>query len=118
MTTWLVLLCVGIGFAACGDDDNENGTGGSDGGAGTSALVGSWKQTDPDGSWEMYTFHADGTGMYTDCDGIRDRFTYVYRPAENKVEFTWPGDPVEREVCDAVVNGNILHMDGYDYVRQ
>lgn len=118
MTTLLVLLCAGIGFAACGDEDNGNDNGGSGNGAGTSAIVGSWKQTDPDGRWEMYTFHADGTGKYEDCDDIYDPFTYVYRPAENKVEINWPGDPGEKDVYEAVVNGNKLHMDGEDYIRQ
>lgn len=57
-----VMLCVlmSVTFTSCGDDDDEPTS--------TNNLIGKWKATDSDGSWDMWEFNANGSLTRTSYD--------------------------------------------------
>lgn len=60
-TLMAVMMCVlmSVTFTSCSDDDDDEPT---------QSLVGKWKATDSDGSWDMWEFNSNGTLTRTSYD--------------------------------------------------
>jgi len=114
LTTVLMLLFVGFGFAACGDDDDENG-------GNASGIVGTWRYDYGDGDYEVMVLNADGTGSFTEGYASvgqvnTDYFKYDYDADAGALYITWDGDD-EVDLWYASLSGDKLILDGYEYTR-
>lgn len=112
MTSLLLLLLVGVGFAACSDDNDEKQSS-------NSGLVGSWYYQDDD-EYELITFNSNATGtwyesyVYDDGDTYSETesFRYTYK---NGILTMYAGDEVEKWPLSVL--GDIMIWDGQTYRR-
>lgn len=118
----LILLMAVAAIAAC------NFTACKDDGEGSGSIVGTWKWQDSDGSYETYTFNADGsyTNVCYETDKgpnsypVTDRGTYTYDGKTltvNSQTYGWTATDT------VTVSGNRLIFDYGDgetstYIRQ
>lgn len=115
LTTVLMLLFAGFGFAACSDDD----------GGSASEIVGSWKYTYDNGCYEIMTFNADGTGSNTEYYPPYPihvaPFTYIFDAKNQTLTLYWDDldedENVEGPFGPVLVSGNKLYIEGDEYVR-
>lgn len=104
-----ILMMAMFSLSSCSDDDDDK-----DQNPG-SALVGTWVYSDDDID-EIYTFNADGTGVYSYEDEYDDdtiRFTWT--ATQNTVTVNESGDIYS---CTYSINGNTLILDGDIYYRR
>ena len=119
--TVMLMAFVCVGFAACGGDDDDNGSS-----AQSNVLVGKWEGSHSESYFEDYTFNSDGTGELDYRDGgIGGTRSFKYKIKNQRtdngtiygevaVEFTKGGS----YTWDFKISGGkYLTINGYDCTK-
>lgn len=106
------MLCalMSVTFTSCGDDDDDNEP------TSTNNLIGKWKATDSDGSWEIWEFNTNGYLTITSYDGEKDYYngvstnnTYTVTGNQLRVDFGIEGGIADDYTLGTYsINGDML----------
>lgn len=120
--TILMVAIVSVCLVSCGkDDDNGNDD---------VSIVGTWRcDWDPDGSYTIFTFHADGTGNWmkrvvSENKNSSDKFKYAF-DAKNMILVLMFWNDEEKDYTDydepahiSSLTSKTMIIDGYTYIKQ
>lgn len=126
ITLVLSLLFIGFGLTACSDDDEDGGS-----------FIGTWrsewrgkidyKHDYNEYNYQIYTFNADGTGLYQEGrhsgeDSTEKIYstitiTWTYSDGEITINKLYDNGHVFSDTVPIRVSGNAMELDDLDYVR-
>ena len=111
LTSLLVLLLVGVGFAACSEDEDKTPVG--------NGIVGTWRTDfveDGEAGYIVVTFNSNGTGAFKIVEGSygeSSNFTYTY--AKGVLTMRFSGE--EPEISQVTVSGDKMMWDDEEFRR-
>ena len=76
LMTIMIVCIMSVGFASCGDDDDDDNA---------VSIVGTWVDDTGDSSEVSFTFRSDGTGYYKDKSGTSN-FNYTYEESNKQLK--------------------------------
>lgn len=114
--TILMVIIMNVGIVSCGDNGSDDEV----------SIVGTWKCDWSDG-YSIITFNANGTGNYTDKEGVKitsEMFKYVFdTKTMTLILMFWDDEEKDYTEYDepahiSSLTSKTMIIDGYTYVRQ
>lgn len=91
----LMVVLMGVGFAACSDDDDDN-----------SDIVGTWNCTNKAEDTPYWVFNSDGKGYAMVFDGHKMPFSYKLKGTTLTV--AWDDDWEDPDIWSVLINDDTL----------